>query len=186
MSQGDLLHVVTADDISARRKPFGRAIVWGSALVVAARRGCRRRPSSAGIADFGFSNWRPTLYAYILWADLPLLEPGADPRRARQAHAVRAAGRAVRRVADGLPAAVRAAHRLLELEPVLAARPPVQRPRQCPADVERSVLLERAAQHGLVHAWRSSSNTRSPSAWRCCSTPRSAPGSSSASPSCCR
>jgi multiple sugar transport system permease protein len=64
---GDLLHVVSNDDISAGRKAFGRAIVWGSAglgLLIAAAQVAQMQ----GWSDFGFQNWRPTLYAYVLWA----------------------------------------------------------------------------------------------------------------------
>ena len=67
MSQGDLLHVVTADDISDSRKLFGRAIVWGSALVVALV-AAAQAAQHAGLMEFGFSTWRPTLFAYILWS----------------------------------------------------------------------------------------------------------------------
>jgi multiple sugar transport system permease protein len=67
MSQGDLLHVVTADDISDRRRLFGRSIVWGSALLVLLVAGAQAI-QQIGTADFGFRTWRPTLYAYILWA----------------------------------------------------------------------------------------------------------------------
>ena len=66
-SEGDLLHVVTNDNISAGRKAFGRAIIWGSAalMVVVA---VMQTLQTAGQADFGFANWRPTLYAYVVWA----------------------------------------------------------------------------------------------------------------------
>jgi len=67
LSQGDLLHVVTADDISDRRRLFGRAIVWGSALVVALV-ATLQSAQHMGYGDFGFQTWRPVLYAYILWA----------------------------------------------------------------------------------------------------------------------
>lgn len=64
---GDQLHIVTNDDISDARRRFGRAIIWGSAgvlaVVVAAQ-----AAQVAGWRDFGFTNWRPTLYAYVLWA----------------------------------------------------------------------------------------------------------------------
>ena len=63
----DFLHVVTNDDIPARRKAFGRAIVWASAALligVAAAQTFER----SGTQDLGFENWRPTLYAYVLWA----------------------------------------------------------------------------------------------------------------------
>jgi multiple sugar transport system permease protein len=67
MSNGDLLHVVTSDNISDGRKALGRALVWGSAglLVVVA---ILQSMQSFGSADFGFENWRPTLYAYCTWA----------------------------------------------------------------------------------------------------------------------
>ena len=62
MSQGDLLHVVTADDISERRKLFGRAIVWGSALIIALV-AAAQTVQQPGIADFGCRTWRHTLCA---------------------------------------------------------------------------------------------------------------------------
>jgi multiple sugar transport system permease protein len=67
MNDGDLLHVVTNDSISDARRRFGRAIVWvtgGLLLLVAAAQAAQ----TAGWAEFGFSNWRPTLYAYCTWA----------------------------------------------------------------------------------------------------------------------
>ena len=67
MSQGDLLHVVTADDISARRQRFGHAIVWGSAFLLAAV-AIAQTVDRTGTMDLGFQTWRPTLYAYIFWA----------------------------------------------------------------------------------------------------------------------
>ena len=66
-SSGDLLHVVTNDSISAGRKAFGRALIWGSGallLAVAAAQALQ----VFGSAAFGFENWRPTLYAYVAWA----------------------------------------------------------------------------------------------------------------------
>lgn len=64
---GDLLHVVTADDISDRRRFFGRALIWGSfaALVLVA---LLQAGDKLGWAEVGFSTWRPTLYAYVVWA----------------------------------------------------------------------------------------------------------------------
>jgi multiple sugar transport system permease protein len=66
MSQGDLLHVVAADDISAGRRRFGRAIVWGSAALLAMVV-IAQILQHLQYLDFGFATWRPTLYAYILW-----------------------------------------------------------------------------------------------------------------------
>ena len=64
-TQGDLLHVVTNDNISARRRTFGRAVVLGSVgvlLLVA----LLQTLHATGRLNLGFTNWRPTLYAYIL------------------------------------------------------------------------------------------------------------------------
>ena len=66
MSQGDLLHVVTADDIGDRRRLTGKALIWGSfALMVALFAYC-------ALAQFGvlveLNNWRPALYGYLIWA----------------------------------------------------------------------------------------------------------------------
>ncbi len=67
MSTGDLLHVVTADDISPARQRLGTLIVWGSAALMALV-GALQLLQAAGSVDVGFTNWRPTLYAYIFWA----------------------------------------------------------------------------------------------------------------------
>ena len=66
-SDGDYLYVVTADDISARRRQFGGLLTWGSAAVLAAVIALQII-DQRGALDLGFSNWRPTLYAYLLWA----------------------------------------------------------------------------------------------------------------------
>ena len=66
-SQGDLLHVVTADDISARRILIGRAMIWGSAALVALVATLQILDEN-GLTGFGFTDWRPTLYAYLFWA----------------------------------------------------------------------------------------------------------------------
>ena len=63
----DQLHIVTNDNIPLRRQAFGRALVWGAGFVLVAI-GVMQSLQVAGHADFGFANWRPTLYAYILWA----------------------------------------------------------------------------------------------------------------------
>jgi multiple sugar transport system permease protein len=64
---GDLLHVVTNDDISGARKAFGRAIVWASAALLIGVAAAQTLDRS-GTIDLGLENWRPTLYAYVLWA----------------------------------------------------------------------------------------------------------------------
>jgi len=67
MSNGDLLHVVTNDNISPGRKRFGRAIIWGTGALTLAVAALQMM-QAAGQADFGFANWRPTLYAFCTWS----------------------------------------------------------------------------------------------------------------------
>lgn len=66
-TEGDLIHVVTSDTISNRRKNLGKLLIWGSAailllsfLIVGLSR--------AGIIGLEIKNWRPALYGYIFWA----------------------------------------------------------------------------------------------------------------------
>jgi len=67
MSTGDLLHVVTNDNIPPARKRLGQGLIWGSAALLLAVAAAQLL-QSLGRADFGFGNWRPTLYAYVLWS----------------------------------------------------------------------------------------------------------------------
>ncbi|HMQ58646.1 MAG TPA: sugar ABC transporter permease, partial [Rhizobiaceae bacterium] len=66
-TQGDLLHTVTPDDIAPSRVAAGRALVWGSFVLMVAL-GLVQALHDAGRIGFGFENWRPVLYAYVLWA----------------------------------------------------------------------------------------------------------------------
>lgn len=66
-STGDMLHVVTADDIPPARVRAGRILIWGSAAILAAV-ALLQLLQETGNADLGLTNWRPTLYAYCLWA----------------------------------------------------------------------------------------------------------------------
>ena len=67
MSGSDHLHVVTSDAITPGRRRFGLGLIWGTAaflgLVALAQ-----TAQELGWRDFGFETWRPTLYAYCLWA----------------------------------------------------------------------------------------------------------------------
>jgi multiple sugar transport system permease protein len=66
MTSGDLLHVVTPDNISQGRRRLGRGLIWGSfglLLLVALLQALQ----VTGRVDLGFTNWRPTLYAYAVW-----------------------------------------------------------------------------------------------------------------------
>ncbi len=64
---GDLLHVVSNDNISDSRKTLGRGIIWGAGLLMALV-ALAQLLQVQGLHDFGLTSWRPTLYAYILWA----------------------------------------------------------------------------------------------------------------------
>ncbi len=65
-TEGDLLHVVTADEISDQRRRFGKILVWGSAALMFLVAGLQTADQN-GWVNIGFETWRPTLYAYVLW-----------------------------------------------------------------------------------------------------------------------
>jgi multiple sugar transport system permease protein len=58
---------VTSDRISDRRRTTGLALIWGTGALVAVV-ALAQILQAAGVADFGFQTWRPTLYAYCTWA----------------------------------------------------------------------------------------------------------------------
>jgi multiple sugar transport system permease protein len=66
MSNGDLIHVVSYEDISASRRRLGRVIIRGSfailLLVLAAQ-----VLQALGVWDLGLRDWQPTLIAYVAW-----------------------------------------------------------------------------------------------------------------------
>jgi len=66
-SDGDLLHIVTDDNLSPRRVAFGRAVIWSGAAVLVGMATVQTL-DAAGQIGIGFVNWRPTLYAYVFWA----------------------------------------------------------------------------------------------------------------------
>ena len=66
-AEGDLLHTVEADAISKQRVTTGRVVLWSSVGVLFALF-IVQALHDAGITGWGFSNWRPVLAAYILWA----------------------------------------------------------------------------------------------------------------------
>lgn len=66
-AEGDLLHVVTDDQITPRREVLGRVLIWGSAAVLVLTF-LVLGLAKAGAIGWTFETWRPALYAYILWA----------------------------------------------------------------------------------------------------------------------
>ena len=65
-TEGDLLHVVTSDDISPSRQRLGHLLIWGSAAVMALTF-LTLALSEVGVIGLEFANWRPALYSYLLW-----------------------------------------------------------------------------------------------------------------------
>ena len=66
-AQGDLLHVVTSDTLSPGRVLAGRLLVWGSFALLTAL-ALIQGLHDGEVIGTGFANWRPVLYAYMLWA----------------------------------------------------------------------------------------------------------------------
>ena len=66
-SEGNYLHIVMPDQISLGRRNFGRFIIWGSAILLILTV-LLQSLDQTNFLTFGFENWRPTLYAYLLWA----------------------------------------------------------------------------------------------------------------------
>jgi multiple sugar transport system permease protein len=67
MADQQHLHIVTRDDITPGRKQLGQALIWGTAALMLFL-GAAQLAQTLGWADFGFTTWRPTLYAFCLWA----------------------------------------------------------------------------------------------------------------------
>jgi multiple sugar transport system permease protein len=67
MSEGDLLHIVTNDNISQGRIRLGKVVIWGSVALLAVVAALQVLQAFAG-RNYGFASWRPTLYAYVLFA----------------------------------------------------------------------------------------------------------------------
>ena len=180
-SLGAALDIIPREPQAARPRYHGARDRWPAGRPRLSR--SSTRPASIGI---GFETWRPLLYAYVLWG------------------VALGIGQVLTRGEDG--------HRALFLLPaVLFTVAMVVFPTLFGFYIAltdwnlssfsgrkfngldnfwqmlaRPLLPQRAAQHGVLRARGVSSNTSSPSAWRCCSTHRSGRANSSASSSCCR
>jgi multiple sugar transport system permease protein len=66
VSNGDLIHVVSHQDISASRRRAGRILIRGSFVLLLLVLGAQAL-QVLGVVDLGFTNWQPTLLAWILW-----------------------------------------------------------------------------------------------------------------------
>ena len=141
---------------------------------------------ATGAIDVGFANWRPVLYAYLLWAVAlgvgQVLIRGERGQRALflLPAVLFTVAMVIFPTLFGLYIAFTDWNLSSLRRAAASTASTISRP--CSTTI---LLLERARQHGLLRAGGARSNTRSPSAWRCCSTPRSARASSSASSSCC-
>lgn len=66
MSTEDRLYVVTNDQISPARQRAGKFLLWGAFALLVAVAAWQIAGKKGYVAEFG--SWRPTLYAYCLWA----------------------------------------------------------------------------------------------------------------------
>lgn len=66
-SDGDLLHVVTLDNITARRVQFGNLLKWGGLAFMIACFAVLGL-SEAGAFPLEFETWRLGLFGYLVWA----------------------------------------------------------------------------------------------------------------------
>jgi multiple sugar transport system permease protein len=64
---GDQLYSVGAPQVSDRRKSLGRALFIAASLVLAVL-AVVQVLHAAELTETGFENWRPVLYAFILWS----------------------------------------------------------------------------------------------------------------------
>jgi multiple sugar transport system permease protein len=62
----DRLYIVANDQISPAREAFGRALKWGATGLLAVVAAWQAAGAFGAVPEVG--NWRPTLYAYLLWA----------------------------------------------------------------------------------------------------------------------
>jgi multiple sugar transport system permease protein len=67
LTEGDQLHVVTSDYMSPGRIRAGRVLAQLASLVLLATL-IVQVLYQAELVSVGFENWRPVLYAYVLWA----------------------------------------------------------------------------------------------------------------------
>ncbi len=58
---------LSAEDISAQRKNLGRILIAAASLLLVGF-ALMQSLFSASVISFGFENWRPVLYAYLLWS----------------------------------------------------------------------------------------------------------------------
>ncbi len=66
-ADGDLLHTVNVDTISASRIRLGRTLLWASVALMFLTFGVQAL-FETGVTPFGFDTWRPVLFTYCLWA----------------------------------------------------------------------------------------------------------------------
>ena len=67
LTPGHQIHGVASDHFLAGRERTGRAIIYAASLLLVAVLLIQALQSAGAIA-FGFENWRPILYAYLIWS----------------------------------------------------------------------------------------------------------------------
>ena len=66
MSNGDLIHIVSYEEITERRRRLGHLIIRGSFAVLLLVLGAQVR-QALGFWDLGFENWQPAAVAWVVW-----------------------------------------------------------------------------------------------------------------------
>ncbi len=66
MSDGNLIHIVTGEDVSESRQRFGHFIIRGSFLILVAVVAAQTL-QALGVWDLGLKNWQPTMFAWVAW-----------------------------------------------------------------------------------------------------------------------
>ncbi len=67
IAEGDLLHTVDTGTLSPRRMQLGRVLLWASVGLMIGTFAAQAL-FETGYISFGFSNWRPVLFSYFVWA----------------------------------------------------------------------------------------------------------------------
>lgn len=66
IAEGDRLHTVSGEELSAQRVRAGRMVLWFATAVLLVTFAIQAL-KSAELTSFGFDNWRPVLFAYFFW-----------------------------------------------------------------------------------------------------------------------
>lgn len=66
MSAAEGLHLTTPERSNANRRTVGQAVFWLASLLLVGL-AIAQTVNATGVVQLGFTDWRPVLYAYVLW-----------------------------------------------------------------------------------------------------------------------